>query len=129
MRLAPAYVSISLVFFILIGMGFAYSYFFYPFDHPIDCMYSKITGKVCPTCGLSRSFSFFTHFKFQEGKSYNDNALFIFLFFLLQFVWRGFVMLSFFTARKSFSSPVIKTDVIISISMFLLAFLPVILKL
>jgi hypothetical protein len=129
MQRTPAYVVISLVFFILIGIGFAYSYFFYPNDHPLDCVYTQVTGKSCPTCGFSRAFSYYTHFEFVSGKNFNANSFLPFLFFLFQFFLRGIIILYFFAARKIFSPVLIKIEVIISISLFLLAFLPLILKL
>ena len=128
MRKAPAYVIISGVFFILIGMGFAYSYFFYPNDHPVDCIVKLYTGKDCPTCGFSRAFSYYTHLQFKEAKSYNPLSFNVFLFFLIQLALRFLVLLYFFTGRKIIPPILIKIDVIISISLFLLAFLPIILK-
>jgi hypothetical protein len=125
---APSYVIISLVFFILIGVGFAYSYFFYPNDHPINCVVKAYTGHDCPACGFSRAFSNYTHFQFTEGKNYNPLSWNVFLFFLVQFFMRAFVVIYFFSTRKLFNTMLIKIDTVISISFFLLAFLPIILK-
>jgi hypothetical protein len=128
MRKTPAYVTICLVFFILIGMGFAYSYFFYPNNHPVNCMIRSYTGKDCPSCGFSRSFSYYTHLQFREGKTYNTLSFPVFLFLFFQFILRGSVVFYFLTARKIISERLIKIEVIISILLFLLAFLPLILK-
>lgn len=128
MQKAPSYVIISLVFFILIGVGFAYSYFFYPNDQPIECVVKAYTGHDCPTCGFSRAFSFYTHLQFHEGKSYNSLSWNVFLFFLFQFSVRGLVLISYKITRRSFNRIIIKSDLLISISFFLLAFLPIILK-
>lgn len=128
MRKAPAYVILSLVFFILIGIGLAYSYFFYPNAHPIDCIVKTYTGKSCSTCGFSRSFSYYTHFQFEQGKQFNPLSWPVFLFFSLQFLVRALVSIYFFTTRRAISTGLIKIDIIISISLFLLAFLPVIIK-
>ena len=125
---APSYVIISLVFFILIGVGFAYSYFFYPNDHPIECAIKAYTGHNCPTCGFSRAFSNYTHLQFTEGKNYNTLSWNVFLFFLVQFLIRGFVIVYFYITHKLFNALLIKSDIVISISFFLLAFLPIILK-
>jgi hypothetical protein len=127
-RKAPPYVTISAVFFILIGMGLAYSYFFYPDQHPIPCMVKAYTGKTCPTCGFSRSFSFYTHLQFSEGKKSNPLSWPVFLFFVFQFALRGGVIIYYAWRCNPFSPPVIISDAIISISLFLLAFLPIILK-
>ena len=128
MQKAPAYVIISLVFFILIGVGFAYSYFFYPNDHPVDCLIKAATGKDCPTCGFSRSFSLYTHLQFRQGITRNPLSWPVFLFFQFQFFLRLFVVIYYWASQKFFNRTLIVCDVIISISSFLLAFLPIILK-
>ncbi|MBA3682722.1 MAG: DUF2752 domain-containing protein [Bacteroidetes bacterium] len=128
MRKAPAYVIISLVFFIFIGVGFAYSYFFYPNDHPIDCAIKAATGKDCPSCGFSRAFSNYTHFNFTEGKIYNALSWPVFLFFSFQFFLRGNIVFYFFKTRHLISKHFIIAELIISISFFLFAFLPLLLK-
>jgi hypothetical protein len=128
MQKAPGYVIISLVFFILIGVGFAYSYFFYPNDQPIQCVVKAYTGHDCPTCGFSRAFSCYTHLQFHEGKSYNSLSWNVFLFFFFQFLFRGIVVIFYIIRRRSFNPIIIKSDLLISISFFLLAFLPIILN-
>lgn len=126
---APAYVTISCVFFILTGIVFGYSCFFYPNSHPIQCPIKQRTGKDCPSCGFSRAFSYYTHFKIEEGKKFNQRSWPVFLFFLLQFFIRGFVVVHYLLTKKALPSAYIKTDVIISISGFLFAFLPLVLNL
>jgi hypothetical protein len=128
MQKAPSYVIISLVFFIIIGVGFAYSYFFYPNNHPIECLVKSYTGKDCPACGFSRAFSSYTHLQFEEGKKYNTISWNVFLFFLSQFLFRGFVIIYFIATRKLVNTIIIRSDIVISISFFLFAFLPIILK-
>ncbi len=128
MQKIPAYVTISAVFFIVIGIGFAYSYFFYPDQHPIGCVIKSYTGKDCPSCGFSRSFSHYTHFEVQQGKTYNPLSWPVFLFFTVQLLLRAAIVMHYLWRRHSFSPPVIFSDVVISISLFLLAFLPIILK-
>jgi hypothetical protein len=128
MHRTPAHVIISWVFLILIGIVFGYSYFFYPNSHPIPCMIKEYTGKACATCGFSRSFSNFVHFKFSEGISFNPLAFPVFLFFIFQFFLRTAIVIHYRTTKKELSPFIIKTDVIISISGFLLAFLPILFK-
>lgn len=123
---APAHVIVSLVFFIGIGMGFAYSYFFYPDDHPVDCMVKQITGKDCPSCGFTRSFSLYTRAQFTTGRVLNPLSWKVFLFFAFQFILRFAVVTHYLTVRKNLSNKVVIADAIISILLFLLAFLPVI---
>lgn len=122
---APAYVTISWMFLILIGIVFGYSYFFYPNTHPINCTIKERTGKNCATCGFSRSFSNYTHFRIQDGKTFNSNSWPVFLFFLFQFFIRLSIIFYYFIRKKIPADSVIKADVVISISAFLLAFLPI----
>ncbi len=122
---APAYVTISWVFLILIGIVFSYSYFFYPNAHPIDCIIKQHTGKNCSTCGFSRAFSFYSHFQFTEGKNINPLSWSVFLFFLFQFLLRLIIVLHFSITKKLLKPKYLKADLLISILGFLLAFLPV----
>jgi len=125
MQKMPAYVIVSLVFFILTGVGFAYSCFFYPFDHPMECLLRAYTGRNCPTCGFSRAFSYYTHFKLSEGMAFNPLSLRVFLFFAIQLFWRGGIVAWYFITKRSVSVTFMRVEIIISISLFLLAFLPV----
>jgi hypothetical protein len=125
---APSYVIISGAFLIFTGIVFGYSLFFYPNSHPIDCVVKQRTGKDCPTCGFSRSFSTYTHFQFTEGKKFNPRSWPVFLFFAFQFIARLCVVTWYFLVRKNVSEVLIKYDLIISISGFLLAFLPLLIN-
>ncbi|MBI2720607.1 MAG: DUF2752 domain-containing protein [Bacteroidetes bacterium] len=124
MSKTPAYVIISWVFLILIGVVLGYSYFFYPAVHPINCAIKQFTGKECSTCGFSRAFSHYSHFQFDEGKKFNPASWHVFLFFILQFVLRTLLIAHYTFVSKKINSLLIKTDVHISICTFLLAFLP-----
>jgi hypothetical protein len=128
MHKTPAHVIISWVFLILIGIVFGYSYFFYPDTHPVGCLVKSYTGKDCATCGFSRSFSCYTHFQFNEGRIFNALSWPVFLFFVFQFCWRFFVVAAYYFTKKALSPALIKTDAVISISGFLLAFLPILFK-
>jgi hypothetical protein len=128
MKQANAYVIISLVFFIIIGVGFAYSYFFYPNAHPVDCIVRSYTGVDCPTCGFSRSFSYYSHFEYGLGRKFNKLSWPVFLFFAAQFFLRSSVVAYYYCGVRKFSNTFVTVDIIISISTFLLAFLPIILK-
>lgn len=126
MHRTPAHVTISWVFLILIGIVFGYSYFFYPNNHPIPCLVREYTGKDCATCGFSRAFSNFVHFNFAEGKSFNSLAFPVFLFFVFQVLLRAFVIVYYKITKLQLPSILVKSDIIISISAFLLAFLPIV---
>ena len=126
MRL-PAYILMCLIIFILISGGFIYSFLFYPDKHPLTCILKKYTGKDCPTCGFSKAFSHYSHFQIEEGRKINERSYLVLLFFIFQFSLRSAVLLWFFTTHKIISSRLIKIDLLISISFFLLAFLPLLL--
>jgi hypothetical protein len=128
MQQTPAHVIISWVFFILIGMGFAYSYFFYPDAHPLNCVVKSYTGKDCPACGFSRAFSYYSHGEVNAGKAANPLSWPVFLFFAGQGLARVVVIFYYHVAHRAFHPRMVISDGIISISLFLLAFLPVILK-
>lgn len=125
----PSYLFISWVFFILIGMVFGYSYLFYPDKHPVQCIIKERTGKDCPSCGFSRSFSHYTHFEFQKGRQSNSLSLPVFIYFLLQFLFRLILIINYRIRVFELSSKFIKTDIVISISGFLFAFLPLLFNL
>lgn len=128
MSKTPAHVIVSWVFLILIGIVFGYSYFFYPNAHPLTCLIKSHTGKDCSTCGFSRAFSFYAHLQFTQGRNFNPLSWAVFLFFVFQFIFRFFIVLNYFFTKKPFSAVFVKTDVLISISGFLLAFLPILFK-
>ncbi|MBA3665560.1 MAG: DUF2752 domain-containing protein [Bacteroidetes bacterium] len=125
---APAHVTVSWAFLILIGIVFGYSYFFYPTTHPIECFIKQHTGKDCPTCGFSRAFSYYAHLKFTEGKRYNPLSWHVFIFFAFQFLSRILVISHYAFTKKRLARPLVLADIIISISGFLLAFLPILFK-
>jgi hypothetical protein len=128
MTKTPAHVIISWVFLILIGIVFGYSYFFYPTEHPVDCMVKAVTGKDCATCGFSRAFSCYAHGQVSDGKNFNALSWAVFLFFVFQFFLRLFIVTRYTITKKPFSSRFTTADVFISISAFLLAFLPILFK-
>jgi Protein of unknown function (DUF2752) len=123
MRL-PAYILVSGLIFLMLCAGFIYSVGFYPNQHPIPCLIKTYTGKDCPSCGFSKAFSQYSHLQIEEGRNINERSFPVLLFFLFQFSIRSAVLLRFFTTHKIISSQLIKIDLIISISFFLLAFLP-----
>jgi hypothetical protein len=71
-------------------------------NHPIGCIYTKLTGVTCPGCGLSRSFSAMIRGDFSQAKEYNSNGPKIFLFFFIQFFIR---LLINFSLRKKIIVP------------------------
>lgn len=118
------YFIINLIFLIILGVVFGYSYFFYPNDQPIQCVVKAYTGKNCPSCGFSRAFSAFTHLKYEEGMAYNTHAFKAFLFFLFQFTLRSVVSVAYFKKPDLLSTKFIIAELTITIALFLVVFLP-----
>lgn len=125
MQKTPPYIIINWVFFVLLLIGFFYSWIFYPDSLPFDCMVKAQTGRDCPSCGFSRAFSYFMHGNFENGLMANTHAFPVFLFFILQLAIRSAVIFYFHATRHLIAPLLIKLDCIISISLFLLAFLPI----
>jgi len=84
------YLVINVIFAGIIILVFIYSGFFCPEknDYPIECIHERITGEPCPSCGLSRSFSYIIRGDISKAASYNEYGLRVFLFFLFQLVMR-----------------------------------------
>ncbi len=123
MRL-PVYILMNALIFFMLCSGFFYSFFYYPDQHPVSCLIKKYSGKDCPSCGFSKAFSHYSHLQVTEGRKENQRSFRVGVFFLFQFTLRSAVLLWFFTTHKVIASSLIKIDLIISISFFLLAFLP-----
>lgn len=90
-------------------------------NHPIDCQVYESTGKPCPTCGLSRSFSEIVRFELDKAIIYNKYSLKIFSFFFIELVLRlcFFIILYFNFIRLRI---ILITDIIISVVLFLYCF-------
>ena len=117
---------LNLIFLIIIGVVFCYSYFFYPNNQPITCFYKLRTGLDCNSCGFSRAFSAFTHFEFSLGKAYNPFAFKCYIFFIVQFFIRLFYVLYVLINHKIVNQKIIISEMIITIAYFLYCFLPLI---
>lgn len=117
-----AYFLVNFIFVLIIGVVFCYSYFFYPNNQPIVCQIKELTGKDCPSCGLSRAFSAFTHFEWSNGKAYNPNAFGVFIFFVTQFILRVSLMCYVIITKKSISNTFTFFEIGLTIVFFLFTF-------
>lgn len=119
-----SYFIINIVLAAVIVAIFAYSAIFSPEenDYPVKCVHEIATGKPCPSCGLSHSFSYIIRGNLQKAAQWNSNGVAVFLFFLLQLVMR----ISFATAISRSGALATKKlvvfDVTLSAVTFLLAF-------
>lgn len=85
-----SYMVINAVFAGIIILIFIYSGFFCPAEknYPVQCIHEQITGQACPSCGLSRSFSYIIRGDFTSARMHNEYGMRIFLFFLFHLVMR-----------------------------------------
>ncbi|MFN2378855.1 MAG: DUF2752 domain-containing protein [Bacteroidales bacterium] len=119
-----SYFIINIVLAAVIAAIFIYSAIFSPEtnNYPVKCVHEIATGKPCPSCGLSHSFSYIVRGDLKSAALWNSNGIAVFLFFLLQLVMR----ISFAVAVKrnpSLSSTTqIKLDIVLSLAVFILAF-------
>ncbi len=127
MRQLSAYGILNSIFIVLIGIALSYSYFFYPNNHPVNCIVKQKTGKDCPSCGFSRAFSAFTHAKWEEGKAFNKLALACFIFFCIQLLWRVLLVGYEYRIKRQLSGQLLLFDILFTIIYFWCCFSPMLL--
>lgn len=127
MRTFDSYRIINIIFAGVIGLVFIYSCLFLPDGgkHLIPSFYTDITGNISPSLGLSRAFSALVRGDIALANKFNPHALNIFLFFCFQFLFR---LISLKVDRFKYISREnwIFVDIVLSISLFLIAFYPLI---
>lgn len=119
------YLKMNLVFVGVIVLVLAYFGIFSPDknDYPVVCIYEKITGKQCFSCGLSHSFSLILRSRFDKAYQWNPYGMRVFLFLFSQLLMR--ILFSFYYLRDiSRRQQLILYDVFGSIIIFLIAFYP-----
>lgn len=118
-----SYMAINLIFATVIMAIFIYSAIYKPEEnsHPIKCIHQELLGNKCPTCGMSRGFSAIVRGHIDEALIYQHNSLSVFLFFLIQLVFR--VTTIILLRKSSLSLKIISnTDLTLSLLLFLLTF-------
>ncbi|MFA8434109.1 MAG: DUF2752 domain-containing protein [Marinifilaceae bacterium] len=118
-----AYIKINWVLAgIILGIFLYSGLFSYEFpQHPIPSQFTKITGYPSSSTGLSRSFSAIVRGEFNEAHQLNPYGLDIFLFFLLQLIFRiGGIFL--IKSKKTSINKLLFADICLSLFTFLLAF-------
>ena len=123
------YLFINIFFAGVILLIFIYSGIFSPEknNYPVTCIHEQVTGQKCISCGLSHSFSLLVRGRFHEALSWNSYSIYIFLFFLSQFVLRIVFSILYIRYPETRKQLVI-FDCIGSGLIFLLAFWPFILN-
>ena len=63
-------------------------------DHPLpeSCLFKRITGIECPTCGLTRSFVSVSHFQLRRALRFNQAGVLVYLMILLQIPYRVYII-------------------------------------
>jgi hypothetical protein len=86
-----------------IGLFVALLSRFFPFDRvPLPpCLFHKITGIPCPTCGFTRAFRLMARLRLSDGFLMNPLAALVFAFMVV-FVVYAAVVLAFRTPRIRF---------------------------
>jgi len=84
------YLVINVIFAGIIVAILLYSGIFNPENnnYPVQCIHEKITGEPCPSCGLSRSFSYILRADLKTAMEFNKYGLRVFLFFSFHLVMR-----------------------------------------
>lgn len=119
------YLKINLVFAGILVLVFVYSGIFSPDknNYPVVCIYEKITGEQCFSCGLSHSFSLIIRGRLDEACQWNPYGMRVFLFFFSQLLMR--ILFSFYYLRDiSRRQQLILYDIFGSILIFLITFYP-----
>ncbi|HEX2936835.1 MAG TPA: DUF2752 domain-containing protein [Bacteroidales bacterium] len=118
-----SYLVLNKIFAGLILAIFLYSACYSPDNdaYPIRCIHEQVLGKQCPTCGMSHAFSALVRLQFSKADTLQPNALAVFSFFVIQLVLRIFAIL---LVKKTAApiKPVIYTDIVVSIGLFLITF-------
>jgi hypothetical protein len=90
-------------------------------DYPVQCMHEVITGKPCPSCGLSHSFSYIMRGDLENAVEWNIYGPRVFLFFILQLVFRASIILSIIK-KGGYIPSLVWFDITISLAAFVIAF-------
>jgi hypothetical protein len=126
MKKLPTYIVVNLTL-LLVASIFSF-YFTLPGSWRLPCLIREFTGMPCVTCGFTRAFQSFLQFDFEAGRAFNELALPLFWFLAGQVLLRILIVASYYFFRHHLKPQVIKLEVLASISVFLLAFLPVLIS-
>jgi hypothetical protein len=119
------YLKINIIFAGVIMLVFAYSGIFSPDkdNYPVTCIYEKVTGLQCFSCGLSHSFSLILRGRVEEAYNWNIYGMRVFLFFISQLLMRVIFSIYFIKNTRT-SKWLIYYDIAGSVLIFAFAFFP-----
>lgn len=119
------YLVINIILAGVILLIMIYSGIFSPVknNYPVVCIHEKLTGEPCASCGLSHSFSLILRGQFKEAYEWNIYGMQVFLFFISQFCMRIVYSVIYFK-WPGLRKQLIMLDIIGSIILFLIVFMP-----
>lgn len=92
-------------------------------NFPIHSFHETVAGETSISSGLSRSFSAIVRLEFKLARSFNNNGIPLFVFFVIQFFLRCFFY--FFSTKGLYElNQIVTIDIIISVSLFIFYFRP-----
>ncbi|NVO08769.1 MAG: hypothetical protein HXX16_02285 [Bacteroidales bacterium] len=109
---------------IILGILF-YSLIFRGDNHPIPALFTKLTGIIPPSKGLSASFSELVRGNFESALILNPYSIRIFSFFIIQLFTRAFISLAVAGSWMK-TSKIILIDAFYSTTLFVFCFAPLI---
>ena len=68
---------------------------------PVGCIFTRLTGIYCPSCGMTRAFKAILHFNFIEAFSLNILSIPLFIFLIIFIIN---LLIDIFKKRYSFIS-------------------------
>jgi hypothetical protein len=92
-------------------------------NYPVVCIHEKLTGEPCVSCGLSHSFSLILRGRINDAYKWNIYGMRVFLFFISQLFMR-IVYSRIYIKLPGLRKQLILFDIIGSIIIFLLVFMP-----
>jgi Protein of unknown function (DUF2752) len=98
---------------------FVYSGFFVDESVAVQCVYKKMLGRECVSCGFTRDFHSFLSLDFSSPL--NKYSLFAFLFFFIQMIGR-FVLAIINERIDHIHNTTVKIDIVLSVLGFILCF-------
>lgn len=119
------YLIINIVLAGVIILIIAYSGIFSPVkdNYPVVCIHEKLTGEQCASCGLSHSFSLIVRGRIDEANKWNENGMRVFIFFAAQLLMR-IIFSGFYVRNTDLRKQLILFDILGSLTIFLIAFMP-----
>lgn len=120
-----AYLAVNIIFAGVILLIMGYSGFYSPEkdNYPVTCIHELLTGKPCPSCGLSHAFSLILRGRFEEALQWNYASVRVFSFLALQLMMRIALGIRCFLTDRHLKK-ISVTDAVISSVLALIAFYP-----